>query len=123
GVMPELFVLYDEPMFLGAFNGFINIAGRIMVVLLLYYFVLFFRYVSFKEYNILRYSYKTLRGKGLTLNFYAAISPVICLICMAYIGDSFQYFSSMSHSLDQYNNVPFVFCLYVFSVFALSICA
>jgi hypothetical protein len=123
GFMPELFVFYDKPMFLSAFNGFINIAGTIMVVLLLYYFALFFKYVNFKEYNILRYGDKTTKGKGLKVLISIAVLPFICLLCMTYIGGSFDYFSRMSHSLYLYNNVPFVFCLYLFSVFALSICS
>jgi hypothetical protein len=120
-VFPQITPFYDKPTFLGTFVGLLNIAGRFMAVILLYYAVLFSKNVCFRRYNPLRYDYQTMKGQGLKplLQFYAATILLLCLLI--YFGYAFAYFTTLENSRSIYNSVAFVSLLAAFSGFSLSL--
>lgn len=121
GALPELVAFYDKPTLLGTFIGLINIAGRLMVVILIYYLVLFFRNVDFRQHNPLRYDYQTMKGRGLKplIQFYG--STVLLALLLTFIGYSFGYFTTLENTQGIYNSGAFVFLLIAPSTFFLSL--
>ncbi len=123
GVFPEISSLYDEPVFLDVFNGLISWVGRLMLVILAYYFVLFFKNVSFKDYNILRYGHVTSKGFGFDIWLSFILGPLIILFCLTFLGSSFDFFLMYGSLLSFVNSVFFVFMVYLISVLCLGLMA
>ncbi len=95
-----------------------------MVVILVYYFAVFFRSISFFEYNPLRHhAAKTAKHGGLKVLAQYIMSPLIILLVLTHFGYGFGYFTSLENTQWIYNSIAFVFILSVASVFLLSIIA